>query len=164
MKKTYLIILIAVILLAGVLYFSDRNKDTEEASVNVSQSVDGQYCFSRYQAATDRDPYEVEEHVVLNISGNEVIGKKRGTQNGPDMTNGYEGDLIGSKNGNNLDLIYSFTIEGSKNEELEIYELRTGELVKMRWALKEEGEMLVPDKVGSPTLIHYLKEDCSQEE
>ena len=86
---------------------------------------------------------------------------KTGSQSGPDMTNGYEGILAGSLNTNILDLIYSYTVEGSKNKEQEIYELQDNSLVKLRWTLVEKNNMLVPDKIGEPKSILYLSEKCN---
>ena len=130
----------------------------------------GQYCFARVQKATTDAPYNVEEHVVLNFDGTKITGTKKGTQSGPDMTNGYEGTLKGATiiggatSADEMELTYSYIVEGSKNRELEDYTMENENLIKNRWVLHEakiNGEsILVPDYVGDPTLITYTREDC----
>ncbi len=123
-------------------------------------STDGEYCYGRVQVATSDAPYNVEEHIKILINNTEVSGTKKGTQNGPDMTNGYEGELKGTKEGNNLELVYSYVVEGSANKELELYSFSPKELQKSRYVLKEENGMLVPDKTSSPSIIVYPFEIC----
>ncbi len=128
----------------------------------------GHYCFARTQVATTDAPYSVEEHVVLNFDGTSVTGTKHGTQAGPDMTNGYQGTLVGAKTANQttneMELIYAYTVEGAKNKELEVYTFNKDNLVKERWVLKDAkingASILVPDYVGDPTLITYQPEPC----
>jgi hypothetical protein len=107
----------------------------------------------------------VEEHITITIADGQVTGVKTGTQNGPDMTNGYGGTLTGTIDNSLLELTYAYTIEGSQGKELEIYSLELDNLVKNRWSLidvKKNGEnILVPDMIGEPTLITYTKEVCS---
>ncbi len=123
--------------------------------------IDGKYCFTRSQKATKEAPYAVEEKVVLDIKGNSITGTKNGTQKGPDMTNGYTGSLSGKREGSNFELTYSYTVEGSKNKELEIYELVEETLVKLRWPLVDKGGVLTPDKTSPPVSISfYTKEKC----
>jgi len=122
---------------------------------------DGKYCFARNQVATSTEPYSSKESVIFNIEGDVVVGNKKGNQSGPDMTNGYDGTLDGTIFDNTLYLFYSYTVEGSKNVEIEIYQLRENSLVKMRWPLEEKYGMLIPDKSGDPKMIYYSKVECS---
>ncbi len=130
----------------------------EEAAREVSLA--GELCFTYKHAATSEEPYEVEEHITIGIQKGKVTGTKEGTQAGPDMTNGYQGTLAGEKKEERLELVFSYVIEGSPNKELEIYKIEKDALAKMRWALKEEGGMLVPDKVGEPKLLIYNQVQC----
>ena len=123
-------------------------------------SKDGKYCFSRFHVATASEPYEVQENISLDIIGDLVVGIKEGTQKGPDMTNGYSGSLNGNIKENIMELIYSYTIEGSNGKELEIYEIRDDSLIKKRWTLTEKDKMLVPIRIGEPQIIPYIKEEC----
>jgi hypothetical protein len=161
--KTKVTILILIVLFLGVgLFVALRNKEMG-TPISVAPTK-GTLCFARTQQATPTAPYNVEEHIVLTIDGTSVTGTKRGTQAGPDMTNGFEGSLSGSKLDTALELVYSYTIEGSTGKELELYTLGANELVKKRWALEEEvhdgSHILVPDHIGEPTLITYTKEVC----
>lgn len=130
---------------------------------------DGKYCFHRLQVATETEPYEVEESIILGIKGTAVEGVKTGTQRGPDMTNGYTGKLKGTKDAeNNLELVYDYTIEGSNQKELEVYKLNENSIIKMRWPLIEQDTfnekfdkgILVPDKTSEPKMIVYDAEAC----
>lgn len=125
--------------------------------------ADGTHCFERTQEATDAAPYAVEERIEIAVAGDAVSGMKRGTQAGPDMTNGYEGSLAGTKTGDALDLVFSYTIEGSENSERELYELRGDTLVKMRYPLIEERGMLVPDMSARPSPVAYESVPCGRE-
>mgnify|MGYP003450354893 FL=1 len=134
----------------------------EEVPVVEEPSLDGKYCFSRTQVATETEPYSVSEKITLIISNNIVTGTKTGTQAGLDMTNGYEGTLEGTKESDKLQLTYSYTIEGSQNKEKEIYLFSPEELKKERYVLKEEGGILVPDLTSEVKIINYTKDNCGQ--
>lgn len=163
MKKiSYILIVFAF--LAGLFLFIKNIPDgpVQPVVTDVADVTDGEYCYTRLQEATETAPYRVEEHVVLNISGDRVTGTKRGTQAGPDMTNGYTGDLKGTKTENNLELVYSYTVEGSQNKELELYTVSPEVLTKIRYVLIEKEGMLVPDKNTSAQNITYSKEPCQK--
>ena len=158
--------------MAGIFVVKNKTEEViktpEVDSSNIPTT--GKYCFSRSQRATADAPYSVEEHVVFNFAGVKVTGTKIGTmKNGSYMVDGYEGTLEGStiSNGDKkeMELTYTYTIEGSKNRELEVYAFFNKNLVKKRWVLKEakiNGEsILVPDYVGEPKLIMYEFEQCS---
>ncbi len=175
-KVTWYSKLIAVVLFLcvfGIGYYSGL-KNAENIKIdkyiksisilpitNPLHTIDGKYCFNRNQIATKTEPYSSQEHIILNILDNKVIGTKKGNQSGPDMTNGYEGELSGSINNNELELLYSYIIEGSKGKELEIYNIKDNSLIKKRWVLEEKGGVLTPNKKGEPKLISYSKEDCN---
>ncbi len=164
MKKVFwLIFLIVCTVILFALFKSPSKPIVENGDTSTFLGDGQQYCFAYYQTATPGAPYQVEEHVVLNISGNKITGTKEGTQNGPDMTNGYQGTLEGTRDGNNIEAVYSYTIEGSKNKELEIYEIKNKVLVKHRFPLKEENKILVPDKSGEEKLISYQSEECASQ-
>lgn len=161
-------IVFAVVAAALALYFSHAPK---QAAVLPAQPAaapaiptSGQYCYGRSQAATADAPYAVEEHVVLDFDGVKVTGSKSGTQNGPDMTNGYQGTLAGATLDREMELTYEYTVEGAHQRELEVYTMDGGNLVKNRWALVEQKingqDILVPDYVGEPSLITYAPEAC----
>jgi hypothetical protein len=174
MKKILYVVIIIVVIGLGVFYFYQKSIINKKTVVPVNNQTtnqianqssvepisDGQYCFSRSQEATTTEPYQVKENIVFNIKGDVVTGTKNGTQNGPDMTNGYTGDLKGSISGNNMELTYSYTIEGSNGKELEVYQFQNGLLIKKRWVLVDEGGVLMPDKIEDPKIIYYTEDKC----
>jgi hypothetical protein len=147
------------------LFSMDKTVDLIFGTMEIGNAAvslqDGTYCYARKQTATTTEPYVVEEHVVLTINGNVVTGTKKGTQSGPDMSNGYQGTLSGTRNGSRAELTYAYTIEGSQNKELEIYDIGATVLKKMRWPLKEQNNILVPAKAGEPKIISYTAETCT---
>ena len=170
MKIKILILVVLVVAVGAVLCMSATNKpkdiEKEQVAPVVISSIptSGQYCFVRIQQATETAPYSSEEHVVLSFNGAQVIGTKKGTQVGPDMSNGFEGKLSGTTIDNEMELTYSYTVEGSKGKELEVYTFSDKNLIKKRWVLEDKkinGEnILVPDYVGEPTLYTYTPETC----
>lgn len=180
MKTIRIILLILIIIGIGLLltqkiwvpklvnqiliYQAEKSLSKEENNKpNKSKQslVDGKYCFNYSKDATSTEPYKVKENIILEINGNKVSGTKSGTQNGPDMNNGYTGNLDGTRNVNSLELVYSYIIEGSKNKELEVYEFTNGKLLKNRWPLVEKDGMLIPNKTGEPKIIPYTRINCS---
>lgn len=159
--KNIFYIVVLVIICVGVFYLKqDTPLKQAEVKKTIESIKDGKYCFDRLQKATEKEPYEVKEIVVLNIKNGSVVGVKNGTQNGPDMTNGYTGDLSGSIKGVDLELVYSYVVEGSKGKELEIYKFMNDSLVKFFWVLVDKGGVLTPDKIGDPKMIFYQKGEC----
>ncbi len=158
-------ICLGIIILVVAFVYLSKVKSDEPIEITSGVIADGTYCYGRLQIASTEAPYNVEEHITITISDGQVMGVKTGTQNGPDMTNGYEGTLTGTIDNSLLELTYAYTIEGSQGKELEIYSLDLDNLVKNRWSLidvKKNGEtILVPDMIGEPTLITYTKEVCS---
>lgn len=119
-------------------------------------------CYTRTQLATAEAPYSSEEHVQITIDGTTVTGTKAGTQEGPGVSNGFWGDLEGTLTGTAMELVYSYTVEGSEGKELELYEVSESALTKLRYVLTEQGDMLVPDRTGEPTRLVYTLEPCTE--
>jgi hypothetical protein len=121
-------------------------------------------CFSRTQVATKTAPYSSTEHITLTIDGSTVSGTKTGTQSGPDMTNGFTGTLAGTLKGSDLELMYSYVVEGSKGREVERYQLTDTSLTKQHYVLKEDyrpdGLVLVPDQSKLVDSLVYTTENC----
>lgn len=120
----------------------------------------GKQCFSYSHEATTAEPYAVRDFLVIEIDGDAVAGKKTGTQNGPGMSNGYEGFLMGTLDKNTITAILSYTVEGSQGKEKEIYKAGKKGLEKQRYQLIEEGGVLVPDMTKSFTILNYDKVEC----
>ncbi len=158
MKKLLITILILAL---AILTFSKFSKK-EQVVVDVPFAESRAYCFGRVQEASKDAPYRVEEHMSLTRVRGEITGTKSGTQRGPDMTNGYEGTMKGEAKDGYLEFVYSYTIEGSKQKELERYVIDGADLVKQHYVLKEEkrnGEtVLVPDLSSTPISITYKAE------
>ncbi len=122
--------------------------------------VENKMCFARDQEATEDEPYEVSENIELTVNDKIVSGIKKGTQSGPDMTNGYEGTLSGEILDGVYLLTFDYTIEGSDQKEKEEYLIKGDNFIKQRYPLKEEAGILVPDKTKEVTEVSYLKEIC----
>lgn len=167
MNKTFTTIvglgLLAVIILFGIFH---KKADAPVVQPQPSETEtftavsDGTYCYSRTQEATTEAPYAVQEKVIIATKGNSVNGTKSGTQQGPDMTNGYTGTIIGAKDSFMLDVVFAYTIEGSAQKEQELYLQDEGTLTKFRWPLQEKEGILVPDQINEPSLIIYTQVDC----
>lgn len=170
-KVTWYSKVLAVVLFLLTFYiafrlgFEDGKLKREEEKViqPVAALEDGTYCFNRHQKKTTKEPYEVSENILLNISGSKVSGVKTGIQQGPDMSNGYEGTLSGTINDDLIQVTYSYTVEGSSNKEVEKYEVEGKDLIKRRYPLVEDGGKLVPDETKEATLIKYSGIDCINE-
>lgn len=122
--------------------------------------VDGRQCYTYNQEAVKDAPYKVDEFIDITIKGSIVTGTKRGTQAGPDMTNGYTGSLTGTLDKNIITAVYSYTVEGSKNKEKEIYQASKTGIEKLRYPLIEEGGILVPDKSKEFKTLLYSRVGC----
>jgi hypothetical protein len=171
-KVTWYSKFLAVVLGIAIFYggyvfgnkFAELNKEPEVVAPVVSLSLeDGTYCFNRHQKATAKEPYEVSENIMLNVLGSEISGVKTGIQHGPDMSNGYEGTLSGVIKGNLIEVVYSYTVEGSRNKEFEIYTYEGKDVIKKRYPLVEEGDTLMPDETKEAKLIKYAGIECVNE-
>jgi len=133
-------------------------------NINITSFLkDGRQCYSYNHEATKTDPYTVNEFIDMTIKGNVISGTKTGNQKGPDMTNGYNGTLLGAWNGDIIDVVYSYTVEGSKNKEKEIYRAREDQIgiEKLRYPLIEKGGILVPDTTKEPKTMLYVRVGCT---
>lgn len=138
-----------------------ENENTQVENENKELKLVGKNCYSYDQLATKEAPYEVHETLVLNILDDKVTGNKKGNQKGPDLTNGYFGDITGEIKENKLESIFSYTVEGSKGKEKEIYEIKSDKLIKLRYPLKDEKGVLVPDTTFVANSLIYNKIDCA---
>lgn len=123
--------------------------------------TDGRQCYTYNHEATKAEPYTVNEFLDITISGKNVTGAKAGTQKGPDMTNGYSGTITGTLANNIITDVYSYTVEGAKNKEQEIY--RTGKtgIEKLHYPLIEEKGILVPDVTKEFNAMLYARVGCT---
>lgn len=161
------IVLFGIALLVAGFYalnsYIYKEKQGEKFEVGKTESLvlyEGG-CFEYSHIATAEEPYNVLEKVEINIEGNIVEGVKSGTQSGPDMTNGYEGTLIGTYEKNIAEVIFSYVIEGSAQKEKEIYEVSENMITKIRYVLEEVDGVLVPDLNSIPQYIEYKEVACS---
>lgn len=122
---------------------------------------DGRQCYTYNHEGTDSEPYTVNEFIDININGKIVTGTKKGTQSGPDMTNGYTGSIDGFLDGNTITAVYSYVVEGSHNKEKEIYKASETGIEKLRYPLVEEGKILVPDKTKEFKVLQYNRVSCT---
>ncbi len=134
---------------------------SDEEKLDLEFKLVGENCYTYDQLATNLAPYEVHETLILNIENEKVTGEKKGTQKGPDLTNGYSGSISGEIKENKIESIFSYIVEGSKGQEKEIYEIQKDKLVKLRYVLKDEKGILVPDTTVEPNLLDYKKVDCN---
>lgn len=161
-------LLIVAIIAAG--YFLFKKKQVELIVIDpitknpveqqVVKLVDGRQCYTYSHDATDTEPYATTEFIDINISGSVVTGTKKGTQRGPDMTNGYTGVIEGVLENNKIKSIFSYTIEGSKNKEEELYQAGLTGIEKLRYPLQEEKGILVPDTTKEFKVLKYARVGC----
>ncbi len=138
-----------------------QNTETEDENEISEIKLVGENCYTYDQLATKEAPYEVHETLVLNIENEKVRGEKTGNQKGPDLTNGYFGNVLGEIKENKIESIFSYTVEGSEGKEKEIYEIKNDKLVKLRYPLKDEKGILVPDTNFTANTLNYNKVDCN---
>lgn len=121
---------------------------------------DGRQCYTHNQDATTAEPYATTEFIDVTISGTKVTGTKKGTQSGPGMTNGYEGGFVGELYANTITGLFSYTIEGSKGIEKEIYRTNKTGIEKLRYPLVEEKGTLIPDTTKEFNVVRYARVGC----
>lgn len=121
---------------------------------------DGRQCYSYSHEATKAEPYSVNEFLDIEINGINVSGTKTGTQEGPDMTNGYGGSITGTIAGNTINALYNYTVEGSENTEEEIYQTSPTGLEKLRYPLIDKNGILKPDTTKKFNLLVYSRVEC----
>jgi hypothetical protein len=155
-QKISIILGIIVVVVMGIIIFKQNKSNNGDMLAQ-----DGaRKCYAYYQEATKDAPYRVDEYIDISVNGANVTGVKHGTQTGPDMMNGYSGTLTGTIADNNLDLLYAYKVEGSKNTEKEIYKLKKNVLEKWRYPLIQEVGMLVPDISKEYKVLKYNDVDC----
>ena len=131
--------------------------------IKTSILKDGRQCYTFNHSATTIEPYTVNEFLDITINGAKVTGTKRGTQAGPDMTNGYSGTIVGTLNNDMINDVFSYTVEGSSNKEAEIYRSRDDQIgiEKLRYPLIEKGGTLVPDTTKEFSVLLYARVGCT---
>ena len=122
--------------------------------------TDGRQCYTYNHEATKDAPYTVNEFLDITIAGKNVTGTKTGTQKGPDMTNGYTGTITGTLDKNTITDIFSYIIEGSHNQEKEIYHTSKTGITKLRYPLVEQKGILVPDLTTPYQTLSYARVGC----
>ena len=122
---------------------------------------DGRQCYTYSLEATKDAPYTVSEFIDITIKGNGVIGIKKGTQAGPDMTNGYTGSLNGTLDNNTITAVFSYVVEGSHNQEKEIYRAGLTGIEKLRYPLIEGKGLLLPDTTKEFQVMRYARVGCT---
>ncbi len=164
MKKPYVLLSVLIVLLIVLSGFFVVQRYKKHSSVPIlvdTPSLEPQeVCFSYHQKATTDAPYDVDEFIRIVVENNSVKGTKSGTQFGPDMSNGYMGTLTGIREEKNLQLDFSYTIEGSRNIERELYTQTEDSLIKHRYRLVENKGILVPDMSFFVHDIIYTKNVC----
>lgn len=167
-KKISIIVLITIAIVAG--YFVFRKKQVELVVINpdthlpVEQQaiklVDGRQCYTYSHDATTTEPYATTDFMDITIAGTKVAGTRHGTQSGPGVTNGYTGTMEGTLENNKITSVLSYTVEGSKNKEQEIFQGGLTGVEKLRYQLLEGKGMLIPDTTKPFTLLKYSRIEC----
>ena len=167
------IVIILAIVIGLVIGLHSKTKNSNIVSSAPSNSVqaipdtkyfsDGRQCYSYSHTATKTEPYTTSELIDITVLGNSVTGTITGNQAGPDMTNGYTGTLVGTIQGDTINSVFKYVIEGSSGQERQIYKMMPGHIgiEKLRYPLIMESGMQVPDTTQSVTLIQYSRVGCS---
>ncbi len=161
--KKIIPILILLVIGFGIFFLKEQKTDPMKVSNDEQAPVtltDGRQCYTYSHDATETEPYAVTEFLDITINGTLVNGTKKGTQNGPDMHNGYTGTISGTLLNNQITAIFSYTIEGSQNQEKEIYRAGLVGLEKLRYPLIEQNKMLVPDITKEFKILTYARVGC----
>jgi hypothetical protein len=162
MKKLFLLLIFLGIVFFAFYAFKNKGREEYKKEEFVTIPREEKICAEYDKKGTEKEPYSVFEYLEIEIKNEDVSGFKNGTQSGPDMTNGYQGNIGGKIKGDILDVIFEYEIEGSKQKEQEKYLLVSDGIVKLRYELKEEGGILVPDLSTNPKEILYKKVDCKK--
>lgn len=168
MKKNIIsILIILIVLVVGFFVLRERREKQSDSNINdeiFASSYQSRACYEYNHQATTDEPYTNYEFIDINKNGNDISGIKKGTQSGPDMSNGYEGTLLGTINNDMMNVVFSYVIEGSKQKEKEIYRVEDNSLVKIRYVLTEEDGILVPDLSSEAKEIVYQKTACQSDQ
>ncbi|MES2930638.1 MAG: hypothetical protein V4665_02540 [Patescibacteria group bacterium] len=146
-----------------VVYYRVSSKAIIDSESETILLKDGRYCFAYSHDATETEPYAVQEFIDITVDGVTVAGTKKGTQNGPDMTNGYEGTLMGTLDNDIITGVFSYIIEGSANKEGEIYKIKKDHsgIEKVRYPLSEGKGILFPDTTKEYKTLLYSQVECA---
>ncbi len=143
-----------------IISSEDGSKTAQDTQPNVLLK-DGRQCYTYSQEATAEAPYTVSEFLDITINGKMVTGTKTGTQAGPDMTNGYSGTFSGVLNNDKITAVFAYVVEGSHNQEQEIYRANKTGLEKLRYPLVDRGGILMPDLTQSFKTLNYARVGCT---
>ena len=127
---------------------------------SISSFEEGRQCYTFNHEATKDEPYTVNEFMDITIKGGNVVGTKMGAQSGPDITNGYTGDIKGTIENKSMNVIFSYTVEGSSNKEKEIYQASKTGIEKLRYPLIDSNKILTPDTTKEFKILNYSRVEC----
>jgi hypothetical protein len=143
-----------MLLLGGTVFVASGCKFFKKTEP-LAPVTDGTFCF---MLAENKDTTRIS----LAIKGNEVEGTKQWQPNEKD---GALGTLKGTRNGNIINAVYSYTIEGSKQSETERFLINGDKLTFAKAELndpKSNGKLEFKDstKVTFEGGEILLKADC----
>lgn len=138
MKKFPFLLSISILFLATACQNKQQSTDNQEdrpttIPVEPATITDGTYCFERREGA------DVTE-VKLNLNGDTVTGEMNWIPNEKD---GARGTLAGTRSGDEIMAIWSYTIEGSAQTEEVIFKIEGDQL------LRKVGELEDPNFDGN---------------
>ena len=128
---------------------------TSTGPVAAPTATDGEMCFFK---ALNRDTTTVS----LTVTGDKVTGSMVWN---PYQKDGARGTLAGTKKANGeLDLMYSYTIEGSQQTETKLMKVENGVLLIKKGPLmdpKEDGNLRYKDAAKATYSEKLEKTDCA---
>jgi hypothetical protein len=145
-----------ILLLGGTIFVGSGCKYFQSKPVEVIVPLtDGTYCF---MSALNKDTTRIS----LSVKGDKVEGTKVWR---PFEKDGAIGTLKGTRSGNTLNTVYSYTIEGSKQSETIRFMLNGDKLTQAKGELedlKSNGNMTYKDttKITFEGGDLLLKADC----
>jgi hypothetical protein len=169
MKKPLIIsltVIVAISIAVGIYFIvQSQKKTTDPVIVEPVQQpmklVDGRQCYTYSHQGTPDAPYTTYELIDMTIAGTKVIGTKRGTQSGPDMTNGYTGTITGTLAGDMINVAFAYIVEGSKNTEQEMYQASLTGIDRLQYPLIDKyKDGLFPDTSKPFKRISYARVGC----
>lgn len=168
-SKIFAIVLFVFVFYIGFYLGNEQEKiNNENAQIETINSSkvyieNGRQCYTYNHEATKAEPYTVNEFIDITVKGNLINGTKTGSQNGPDMTNGYNGIISGTINKDTINDTFSYIIDGSKGKEEEIYKTKEDliGIEKMRYPLIEHNGILVPDTTKEYKTMLYARVGCT---
>ncbi len=168
-----ILIIIGVIALITQKIWVPKLIDQIPLSENVSVIVpvtqknlsfeNGHQCYTYNHEATINEPTTVNEFMDITINNQKVTGTKKGSQNSSEITNGYDGTLVGTVNNDIMDVVFAYIVEGSQGQQKEIYRAKkdkTG-IEKLRYPLIEKNGILIPDTTKEFKILFYARVGCT---